>query len=60
LRASARQAGLREPGTGEFLDALKACRQLGIDQSSPVFTELARSTLWKHERDPGPSATPDP
>jgi MoxR-like ATPase len=54
LRAAAARMGLREPSTGEFLDAVAACRGLGVHGTSQVFDAVTASTLWKHEKDPAP------
>ncbi len=51
-RDAARKRGVREPSTGEFLDALEVCGELGIDTSSKVWDDVAMSVLWKHERPP--------
>jgi MoxR-like ATPase len=52
LRNAARQAGLRGPSVAEYLDALKAARDLSIDTKSKAWNDVARSVLWKHEQDP--------
>ena len=52
LRTAAHQLGIRQPSTGEYLDALKVCRDLSIDTKSKVWEETAREVLWKHERPP--------
>ncbi len=49
---------MREPSTAEFLDALEACRTLGVDTSSAAFAGIARSALWKYERIPERSDEP--
>lgn len=51
-RKAAKKAGLREPSTGEYIDALEACKDLEIDTRSKVWEDVARSVLWKHESDP--------
>jgi MoxR-like ATPase len=51
-RQAAKKAGLREPSTGEYLDALEVCRSLNIDTQSKAWTDVALSVLWKHEREP--------
>jgi MoxR-like ATPase len=48
LRQAAARAGLREPGTGEYLDALQVCRDLGINPDSQAWRDVAESVLWKH------------
>ncbi len=52
LRKAANRAGMREPSTGEYLDALEVCRALKIGPDSKVWSEAARNVLWKHERAP--------
>ena len=51
-RKAAKKAGLREPSTGEYIDALEACKDLKIDTHSKVWEDVARGVLWKHEGDP--------
>ncbi len=51
-RKTARAAGVRRPGTAEFLDAYVACRELGIDRDSDAWQQVARSVLWKQEKEP--------
>ena len=48
LRAAAAHAGVRQPGTGEYLDALQACRHLDISPKSQAWSGVAQSALWKH------------
>jgi MoxR-like ATPase len=48
LRNAATRAGLREPSTGEYLDALQVCRDLGISPKSQAWRDVAESVLWKH------------
>jgi len=52
LRGAARKAGLRPPGTGEYLDTLSACAGLDVTTKSTSWDELMRSVLWKHEHRP--------
>jgi MoxR-like ATPase len=47
LRAEARADGRPEPSAAEYLDTLRACRDLGIDARSGVFRDLLRTTLDK-------------
>jgi MoxR-like ATPase len=49
LRAAARAADLREPSTAEYLDAIAACRELGIDAGAPSWSLVAGALLWKRE-----------
>lgn len=49
LRKSADEKGIRAPSTAEYIDALEACGDLGIDTDSDAWSQLARSVLWKHE-----------
>lgn len=43
----------RPPGTSEYLDAVKACKQLGIfpDEKNEIWQQIARSTLRKFPED---------
>jgi len=58
LRELALQQNLREPSTAEYLDALRACRKLGIDTASPRWALLEQSLLWKRDQAPPPMAAP--
>lgn len=49
LRDVAREQDLREPSTAEYLDAIAACRELGIDSTAPTWRLVAESLLWKRE-----------
>jgi len=49
LRAVAARQNLREPSTAEYLDALAACGQLGIDTASPRWALLEQALLWKKD-----------
>ena len=49
LRDRAREAGMREPGTAEFLDAVRACRDLHLTPADPVWRDVAHAVMWKHE-----------
>ncbi|RKG97357.1 AAA family ATPase [Corallococcus carmarthensis] len=46
-REAAEAAGERPPSTAEFLDTVKACRQLGLRPSSPTWDELSALALSK-------------
>jgi MoxR-like ATPase len=49
LATSAGVAKLREPSTAEFLDALRACRDLGIREPSDArWRRIAEAAMWKH------------
>ena len=50
VRASAKQQGLRPPSTAEFLDALRACRSLGITVGSPDWARLRDLVLIKQQQ----------
>jgi MoxR-like ATPase len=52
LRGAAKRAGVREPSTAEYLDALQVCRDLGIDTKSEAWTSVTRAVLWKSDREP--------
>lgn len=51
-RQTALDAGVRRPGTAEFLDAYQVCRELNIDSGSPAWQQVALSVLWKQEKAP--------
>lgn len=46
-RELALKEGVRPPSTAEFLDALEACRQLGIQPGSAAWNNVALATLNK-------------
>lgn len=48
LAAIARKHKLREPGTSEFLDTVKAWKDLELTADSDEWKAVARLTLWKH------------
>ena len=50
LAAQARARRLREPGVAEFLDALRACRDLRVAPGSDEWEPVTRLALWKHRR----------
>jgi len=50
LRKAAAREGMREPSTGEYLDALQACRELHITPKSEAWSGVAQSALWKHPK----------
>jgi MoxR-like ATPase len=52
LRGAAKKAGLRPPGTGEYLDTLSACAGLEVGTTSNAWEELMRTVLWKHDQRP--------
>ncbi|MFE0694001.1 AAA family ATPase [Streptomyces sp. NPDC058869] len=47
VRESARRQGVREPSTAEYLDALWACRELGIKVGDDQWDAVRRLTLVK-------------
>jgi MoxR-like ATPase len=51
LRKQAEDLGERPPSTAEFLDAVRACRSLGIrvDPASEAWNQLERSVLRKRD-----------
>lgn len=51
-REAARRLGLREPSTGEYLDALEVCRSLELTPESSSWQDAALSVLWKHDARP--------
>jgi MoxR-like ATPase len=50
LAAEAKPLRLRAPGTAEFIDALEACRALGIEpaEGNHEWTAITRLAMWKH------------
>ena len=52
LRKAAARMGLRQPSTGEYLDALTVCRELGIGPASPAWADVTNVVLWKYDREP--------
>jgi MoxR-like ATPase len=58
-RAVARKLGVRAPGTAEFLDAVRACQDLGITTQSEAWQSVARTALWKNDKD-APVVTAQP
>jgi MoxR-like ATPase len=49
LRSKAKAKDIRPPGTSEYLDALRICQDLRIDDENPVWSDVAQSVLWKSE-----------
>ena len=47
--------GNQRPSPAEFLDTVRACLKLGIEPGSGKWEDLAKATLWKHNR---PMVTP--
>ncbi len=54
-RTEARQRGIRPASTAEYLDALRACRSLGIDVHSKDWLLLRQFVLLKPQQPGGPS-----
>ncbi|MER6915298.1 MoxR family ATPase [Streptomyces sp. NPDC000594] len=52
-REEARARAIRPPSTAEFLDALRACRTLGIDVEDPRWPLLKSLTLLKPQQPGG-------
>ncbi|WP_405729631.1 MoxR family ATPase [Streptomyces sp. NBC_00028] len=52
-RGHAKEKGLRPPSTAEFLDALRACKELSIDTGHPLWPELKQLTLLKPQQPEG-------
>lgn len=46
-RKRAEEAGERPPSTAEFLDALQACRELGVQPGTGAWSQVALATLEK-------------
>lgn len=54
LREEAQSQLRRAPGTSEYLDAVRACRELGVDYDpaeDSVWTQVERAVLRKHADD---------
>ena len=51
-RHAAERLGMRQPSTGEYLDALDVCRNLNVTPESDAWKHVAMSVLWKHEKAP--------
>jgi MoxR-like ATPase len=49
VRGVARARDFREASTAEYLDAVAACRKLGINGDSPTWQLVADALLWKRE-----------
>ena len=49
-RDAAENAGVRRPGTAEYLDALLACHALRITPRSPEWRSVALTVLWKTDK----------
>ena len=60
-RETARSLDMRAPSTGEFLDAIVACRELGIkpDPQDEVWQQIASVTLVKETPDSETAETDD-
>ncbi|MBL8350156.1 MAG: MoxR family ATPase [Burkholderiaceae bacterium] len=56
LRGQAPALQRRKPSTAEFLDAVRVCEQLGIDQTSPHWPDVVGSVLLKSDRPRAPGA----
>ena len=51
-RVAAKKLGMRQPSTGEYLDALDVCRNLKVTPESDAWKHVAMSVLWKQETEP--------
>ena len=69
LRQQAEENRHREPSTAEYLDAVAACRDLGINTASTEWRLLEQAALWKRDTavpvlnpalEPAPSPAPNP
>jgi MoxR-like ATPase len=49
-RAEAKKSGLRMPSTAEFLDAVQACEDLGIETATAAWKEITGSVLIKSDK----------
>jgi MoxR-like ATPase len=45
----ARTRGLREPSTAEYLDAIKACREVNAAPGTELWRKVAATVLWKSQ-----------
>ena len=52
LREAADAGGHRLPGTGEFLDAIQAWRQLQLEGNFKAFKEITLAAAWKQPKAP--------
>lgn len=52
LREQAEREQIRKPSTAEFLDALRVCIDLRIDESSSVWPDVVSAVLLKTDRRP--------
>jgi MoxR-like ATPase len=50
LRTAAEEHAARPPSTAEYLDAVRACRSLGVTVGSPRWAIIERVTLAKDDR----------
>jgi len=50
LRETARASHVRKPSTAEFLDALRVCQVLQLDEHSKDWDRIVESVLLKNER----------
>lgn len=50
LVAAAKDTGRRPPGTSEYLDAVRACLELGITPDSEVWDQVEQATLRKQAK----------
>jgi MoxR-like ATPase len=57
LRKAAELGGHRLPGTGEFLDAIQAWRQLKIEGNSKPFKYITLAAAWKQPKAPPEQAS---
>lgn len=50
LVAAAKDTGRRPPGTSEYLDAVRACLELGITPDCEVWEQVEQATLRKQSK----------
>lgn len=53
LRKAARDGGLREPSTAEYLNAVRACSRLEISPDSDIWDRVDAvigASVWKHDK----------
>ena len=53
LVSETKTAGRRPPGTSEYLDAVRACLELGITPDSDIWKQVEQATLKKQTKQEG-------
>jgi MoxR-like ATPase len=60
LAADAESRNLRPPGTAEYLDAIAACVELGVNSGSRAWEAATNRAFWKHADTAPPFKTESP